>query len=197
MTDNQLSHLWPRLISYPFRALIVVLSHLWPKVISFPFRALSSRPKVISLIYNPKSFLLHLKPWAHNLDSFISFVTRSHFFSIQSPKLKTQSRFSHLWPRVISFPFTALSSRPIVIFSYLWPRVISFPFRTLSSWPKVIFLIYDLESFCFRFRALRSRAIVIFFLIYDPKSFLFHLKPLAHNPKSFILFKVWSYLFSI
>ena len=133
-------------------------------------------------------FFFHLEPWAQDQESFFSSINHSHFFSIQSLKRMTQSRFSHLWPKVSSFPFRFLSSWPIVVFSHLWPRVISFPFRTLFSWSIVVFLIYDLESFCFGFRALNSRPIVVF-LIYNPESFHYHLDFGSHVLESLSL---WS-----
>ena len=90
-------------------------------------------------------------------------------------------------------------SRPsyMVLFRWRWIHtgpsyiVISFPFRALSSWPKVIFfLIYDLESFLFHLEA----------WAHDPKSFFlfmtyshfFHLEPGAHDPKSFLSFRAQS-----
>ena len=84
-THSRFSCLWPRIISFPFRAL-----SSWPRLVflfydpkpSFPFRALSSRPEVIILVYDLESFIFHLEPWAHDLDSFLSFMTQSHFFSI-------------------------------------------------------------------------------------------------------------------
>ena len=41
----------------------------------FPFRALSSQLKAVFIIYDPESFLFHLEPWAHDLESFFSYMT--------------------------------------------------------------------------------------------------------------------------
>ena len=142
MTQSHFSHLWPRVISFPFNALIsrrkVIFSHLWLRVISFPFSALSSRP-IVLFSFMTQSNLFHWEHWAQDLESFFSFMTHNHFFSIESPQLMTRSCFSDLLPKVISFPFKASSSRPGVVFLIYDPKSFLFPFRALNLVPRVVF----------------------------------------------------------
>ena len=116
-----------------------------------------------------KSFRFHLEPRAHDLESFILFISLSHFFPfgavssrpgviyiIHIPEMFRFHHSSHLWVALtrhhepesilIGYPFRAQSSRPRVVF-HLWPRVISFPFKAQSSRPRVISSPFRAQSF--------------------------------------------------
>ena len=103
---HHFSHLWVAstwhhepesiLIGYPFTALSsrpnVVLLIYDPKSF-FPFRALSSWPRVILLICDPESFLFHLEPRAHDPESFFLFMNYSHSFHLEPQAHNLESFF--------------------------------------------------------------------------------------------------------
>ena len=95
----------------------------------FSFRAKSSRPRVVFLIYNPKSFLFHLEPRAHDLKSFFSSMTQSNLF----PHRALSSRYRvvpFLWlrPRVPSLLSSCARTKSLVLFFWFFGIVHFVPF---------------------------------------------------------------------
>ena len=133
-------------------------NHLWVALtrhhelesilIGYPFRALSSRPRVILLIYDLESLFLFrvVSSWPKVI------------FLIYDPKSFFPFRALSSWPGVIHFiydpksflAFIALSSQPRVVYPiYDLESFILFPTQSRLSyfWPRVVHLVHDRESF--------------------------------------------------
>ena len=128
-------------------------NHLWVALtrhhelesilIGYPFRALSSRPRVILLIYDLESLFL-----------FRVVSSRPKFvFLISDPESFFPFRALSSWPGVIHFiydpksflAFIALSSQPRVVYPiYDLELFILFPIQSCLSyfWPRVVHLVY-------------------------------------------------------